>query len=321
MLELLEFSEKDHEIAEMLHQSVIRSKLDEVVEAFYEYLQKHRDYHDYFKVGEQLTRMVSTQTDYLKNLGINFRSPDYFEYRLQVGVVHNRIGLPPRLYEFAYTKLKELIIERLPDAMEEGVKIKIICFLNRIISLDMSLGLEGYHQTNELFLKSTIEELEESRLNLEKRSQLDSLTGAIDRGVTLASIKNLLKRYQDGGSKFSLVLCGINNLKELNEQHGHLVGDLVLKKSIELIKSRIRSQDILGRYGGAVFLMVFPATDAPGANKVISDIAKFLQEQNIAIRDKKVVLDISYGVTDAQTDDNFQKLLARLDQAFKESHR
>lgn len=319
MLALLEFSEKDHDTAEMLHQAVIRSRLDELVEAFYEYLQQHREYLEYFNAGEQLTRMVYTQTEYLKKLGINFRSPDYFESRLQIGVVHNRIGLPPRLYECAYAKLKELIIERLPAAMEEGLRIKLIRCLNRIVSLDMSLGLEGYHQTNELFLKSTIQELEESRISLEKRSQKDTLTGALERGAIISVVRSLLDKHMQGGDTFGVALFDIKNLKQINDNLGHLVGDLVLKKCIELIKSRIRCQDNLGRYGGAVFLLVFPATDAGGIQKVMADISKFLQQQEIVLKEQKVLLDISYGMTVSQPNDNFQQLLSRLDQSFKKN--
>jgi diguanylate cyclase (GGDEF)-like protein len=319
MLALLEFSEKDHDIAEMLHQSVMRSKLDNIVESFYEYLQQHREYTEYFKEGEQLTGMVESQTNYLKTLGVNYHSPDYFESRLQIGVIHNKIGLPPRLYECAYTKLKELITGFLPEMMEENLKIKIIRFLNRIISLDMALALEGFYQTSESYLKLSIEKLEENKVNLETRLHQDTLTGAVERGAILAAISNLLKQYKSGSSKFCIVLCDINNLKNVNQQLGHLAGDLVLKKYIELIQSRLRSQDKLGRYGGAMFMLLLPDTDADGAKRVIANISSYLQQQDVFIRNQKIKLAISYGVSEAQPDDDFQKLLLRLDKSFAEN--
>ena len=315
MLELLELSERDHAIAEVLQTKVITPNLEIIIEAFYVYLQSHREYKEYFKPGEQLLRMAQSQENYLRTLGVNFQSPDYFENRLRIGVIHSQIGLPPRLYECAYAKLRDLIVDNIPDELDKENVEKIRNFMNRIITLDISLALESYYQISMGNLEASIDKLEKNKDILQERSNKDTLTGAANRAAILGLINDLLGKFKNDGMTFSVVMCDVNGMRAVNEKLGHMAGDLVLKKIVALVKSRIRATDYIGRYGGDEFLLVFPSMDEDKATKMMTDINSMLVEQDILIRGTKVNHSINFGVTCVREGDELPNLLMRVDKA------
>ena len=313
MLELLELKERDHAIAEVLQTKVILPNLEIIIEAFYVYLQKHREYKEYFKDGEQFLRMAQSQENYLRTLGVNFQSPDYFENRLRIGVIHSQISLPPRLYECAYAKLRDLIIDNIPDELEKVNLNNIRYFLNKIITLDTALALESYYQISIGNLETSIVELEKNKDILQGRSNKDTLTGAANRATILALINNMLGKFENDGMIFSIVMCDVNDMHVVNEKLGHMAGDLVLKKIVELIRSRIRATDYMGRFGGDEFLIVFPSMDEDKASKMMNDINAVLLKQEMIIRGTKIKHSINFGVTSVKTGDELPDLLTRAD--------
>lgn len=146
MLKLLELNGHDNVTADTLQNKVIKPNNEVIIDEFYFYLQQHQEFSEYFSPGEQLSELKKTQQAYLHTLGVDFRSPDYFEERLKIGVTHQRIGMPPRLYECAYSKLKEIITHRISTEFDGAEENTLRHFLNRIIALDMSLALESYYQ-------------------------------------------------------------------------------------------------------------------------------------------------------------------------------
>ena len=316
MLRLLEISDRDDvDTAYALHKLVLDPNLEVIIEGFYSYLQSHQEYKTYFQPGEQLTRMAQTQEAYLRSLGENFHSPDYFENRLQIGVTHNRINLPPRLYECAYTKLKEIIVAHIPDDMTADEKNKIQLFLNRIISLDIALALESYYQSQLGSLQGSIEELRQSKEQLQQRSLIDSLTGANTRAAVLGLISKLIQQYQNNGAIFSVIMCDIDNLGQVNDQLGHMAGDLVLKKTVEQIKSRIRNKDVIGRYGGDEFLIILRDTVEKDAINVMNNLITYIRDQALKIGDTSINIQISYGIIGIEKEDSLPGLLDRVDKA------
>lgn len=319
MLELLELSERDHEAAEVLQTKVITPGLENIIEAFYVYLQSHREYKEYFSPGEQLLRMAQSQENYLRTLAVNFQSPDYFEDRLRIGVIHSQIGLPPRLYECAYAKLRDLIVDNIPDEMEKESVEKIRQLMNKIITLDIALALESYYQISIGNLEASIDKLEKNNDALQERSNKDTLTGTANRAAILSLVNELLAKFKNDGSIFSIVMCDVDGMREVNAKLGHMAGDLLLKKVVEMIQSKLRATDKIGRYGGNEFLIILQNKDEDSAIKLMTDISTMLSEQDISIRGTKVNNRISYGVTSVSEGDELPNLLMRVDQALLKS--
>jgi GGDEF domain-containing protein len=89
----------------------------------------------------------------------------------------------------------------------------------------------------------------------------DPLTGVYNRNFFNEMIANEINRSKRYGEQFSIVILDIDNFKKINDDHGHLIGDWILKECASIISRSIRASDVLVRFGGDEFLVVSPETD------------------------------------------------------------
>ena len=98
----------------------------------------------------------------------------------------------------------------------------------------------------------------------EKQRGIDHLTGARRREVLVDMLDQSLKRIHEEGEHrkegISLIFIDLDRFKQVNDTHGHLEGDKVLKRVAELFKNSIRATDMLARYGGDEFAVLLPDT-------------------------------------------------------------
>jgi diguanylate cyclase (GGDEF)-like protein len=106
----------------------------------------------------------------------------------------------------------------------------------------------------------------------------DSLTGARNRRYFSRFLKEYLAHSQRGAAPVTVILLDVDNLKTINNAHGHIVGDGVLKAIADLIQPLLRSNDVFSRYGGdefAILLEDTPATQGMAlAEKICADVAR-----------------------------------------------
>lgn len=93
----------------------------------------------------------------------------------------------------------------------------------------------------------------------------------------------------------SLVLIDIDNMKQVNDQHGHLIGDKILYDVSQLMKSELRSNDVCVRWGGDEFVLLLPDTNISQARILLERIRKRILEHRI--KDLKVNVTCSFGIT------------------------
>ena len=107
----------------------------------------------------------------------------------------------------------------------------------------------------------------------------DPLTGLANRTF----MENVLKRNfavaKRNKSELSIVMLDIDYFKKYNDTHGHIAGDMLLKKVAAIVKREIREIDIAVRYGGEEFLIIFPDIESSKAYKVAERIRKTIQEE------------------------------------------
>ncbi len=135
----------------------------------------------------------------------------------------------------------------------------------------------------------------------------DPMTGVCNRrGLddTLESMLAMLSRYE---TPFSIMILDLDHFKQLNDQHGHLFGDQVLKSVARLLGDNVRDTDTVTRYGGEEFVIVMPQTDLKGASILSERLRRIIAEE------QRVTL--SGGVAMALDGDNNQTLLGRADAA------
>jgi diguanylate cyclase (GGDEF)-like protein len=116
--------------------------------------------------------------------------------------------------------------------------------------------------------KQAEERLNEENEILYQKSITDELTDILNRRGILDYLKRELSTHQDQPLLLSVLLLDIDWFKNINDIYGHLIGDQILKEFSTLLKSHLRDTDVIGRYGGEEFLIVFPDTSSDEAHVI-----------------------------------------------------
>ncbi len=112
------------------------------------------------------------------------------------------------------------------------------------------------------------------RRNYYQRAAEDPLTGTGSRLALQLSLDQLQAGADRTGVPFSLIIVDVDNFKQINDRHGHLEGDRILRGLARTLRSRLRDQDFLARYGGDEFVALLPSTDAEGAAELAEELRR-----------------------------------------------
>lgn len=99
---------------------------------------------------------------------------------------------------------------------------------------------------------------------LERLSTTDELTGALNRRGFLEQMRLQISGARRYGHSGVLALCDLDNLKQINDSHGHKAGDETLITLFAFMRDQVRETDLIGRIGGDEFAIVLTCSDAPG---------------------------------------------------------
>lgn len=129
-----------------------------------------------------------------------------------------------------------------------------------------------------LSISSILFVAEQGRRDMERMLNEDVLTQAKSRRAILEMLESEIDRVKRASSKLSILMMDLDYFKKINDEHGHIVGDQVLKSFVDSVKKVVRRPSEIGRYGGEEFLVVLPDTSADQAVKVaerIREVIKF----------------------------------------------
>lgn len=161
----------------------------------------------------------------------------------------------------------------------------------------------------------------------------DDLTGTYNRRHIMQILEQEQLRAQRTGRGFSLCLMDLDHFKLVNDQHGHLGGDEVLRQFAARVLGEIRTLDRVGRegeasdhmwaggeenfgrYGGEEFLLVMPETDLDGAHICVDRIRRKVADAPFQVETKAVKLTVSCGLAVYRPGEDMRATLARTDQA------
>jgi diguanylate cyclase (GGDEF)-like protein/PAS domain S-box-containing protein len=132
---------------------------------------------------------------------------------------------------------------------------------------------------------------------LEYLSSTDVLTELLNRRALMNKLSYEVNRAERYGSELSIVLCDIDNFKDVNDTFGHAVGDTALRLVAEVLRQSLRKIDIAGRYGGDEFLLILPETSLTGAGNFAERIRAAVEGQTVPTEDGEVRVTLSLGVT------------------------
>ncbi len=193
--------------------------------------------------------------------------------------------------------------------------------------LNMQMA-EGYNliekiveeRTNQL--KNAKENLELVNIELQKDKNLlrriavtDGLTKLYNHRFLINGLIKEINRADRYTRKLSIIMMDIDYFKKINDTHGHLFGDVALKKVGDIIKANIRKVDIAGRYGGEEFLIILPETNIVPAMHLAERIrieVESYQWNLLSDKKERITITISGGVAELD-EENYLTLLKKAD--------
>jgi diguanylate cyclase (GGDEF)-like protein len=129
---------------------------------------------------------------------------------------------------------------------------------------------------------------------------------AISDGLTRLSNKRYLLEYLERemgrchryGRALSLILFDLDHFKALNDEHGHLAGDAVLRELAGVVKEKVRKEECLARYGGEEFAYVVPEAGGDNARRLAEKLRKAVADHRFRFEGKVLQVTVSLGVAD-----------------------
>lgn len=178
--------------------------------------------------------------------------------------------------------------------------------------------------------QKTVEELMATRVVLEQQAReldrtrwearTDSLSGVANRQAFDEALEMLIVQHSRQQKDFALLLIDVDFFKQVNDQHGHLVGDQLITNLGKALGTHIRSRDFVGRYGGDEFAVLFSGLPAAKAFDVARRIqASIVQSDFDWVNGEELGVTLSMGLATSLKGDTGTTIIKRADEALYES--
>ncbi len=125
---------------------------------------------------------------------------------------------------------------------------------------------------------------------------IDGLTQIFNRRYFVETLEREIGRALRYRRELSLIMFDVDRFKLVNDTHGHLAGDYVLKHLASVIRARIRREDVLARYGGEEFGIVLPEIDHYNAMQFAEKVRKLIEQADFRFEDVVIPVTVSVGV-------------------------
>ena len=145
-------------------------------------------------------------------------------------------------------------------------------------------------------------------------TRTDYLTGLANRRAFMDRLDQEVRKVDRSGDALTIAMLDLDNFKQFNDEHGHLLGDQLLRGFASLLTSRGRAIDVAARYGGEEFCLILPSTGTDGAQRLLAD----LHEASRRLREPMGIT-FSAGLAAWQAGDDPERLLARADAGLYEA--
>lgn len=219
-----------------------------------------------------------------------------------------------KFLEFVHEKDKEITLKAMAEVESNNY---VSGFVNRYRCKD---GTYKYIQWNGergpgKYVYASAKDFTENQLkvnNLNRIAETDELTGVYNRHHLSKISRKLMLKADISNKKLSVAVIDLDHFKLVNDNYGHPVGDEILKLAAFIIKSNIRSSDIVVRVGGEEFLVIFKDTDEYQAIAAAEKIRLSFERFEFPETGKQT---ISIGVSESINNEGFDELYRRADSA------
>lgn len=196
-----------------------------------------------------------------------------------------------------------LLVEQDEDEALTGIRHSL--YLNVLIVLAIAIAS----------ISLTALTISRYQQRLEEMAVTDELTGLANRQAFPPLIDQLLSEIRRNPEALSLLMIDIDHFKSINDTHGHLAGDEMLRLLSTSVARTLRDSDLVFRWGGEEFLVILRDCDASNALRIADKLREAATSVHLVVKGETLQATISIGVTERLENENIDSLIARADQA------
>lgn len=150
---------------------------------------------------------------------------------------------------------------------------------------------------------------------------VDGLTQIHNKRYLLDTLEREIPRARRHQRPLSVVMFDIDHFKSVNDNFGHLAGDYVLKEIAQVVRSRLRPDDVLGRYGGEEFCAVLPETPLEGSAAIAEDLRARVAHGSFVFEGETIPVTVSLGCAELQGEQDVLSLIKTADMRLYDAKR
>ncbi|MBC3936914.1 diguanylate cyclase [Undibacterium rugosum] len=150
------------------------------------------------------------------------------------------------------------------------------------------------------YLVSSLSTRAERYRSLRALIMRDGLTGLLNHTAIKEQLEAEVLQAHRNGAPLALAMIDLDNFKKINDSYGHATGDQVLRTLARILRQRLRRTDIVGRYGGEEFAVIFPDTTASTARRVLDKVRQAFSKVSQHSEDVEFSVTFSAGVADME---------------------
>ena len=171
------------------------------------------------------------------------------------------------------------------------------------------LGREFSHLREKLADKN--QQLQLALNKIEELAVTDELTGLYNRRYLMRMLEQQRAMSNREGSPFVIAFIDLDNFKQVNDQHGHLIGDQVLKQFSILLQESVREVDLVARFGGEEFVLLLNGVELATARLVVERIRSLVERMRFS--EHQLQTTTSIGITQYRDTESIEQLIQRAD--------
>ena len=241
--------------------------------------------------------------------------------------------------EVVSSEAAEWIMQNIHKALEQDGLIKVeyqlsadqVAGLEDTVGPDGMIWFEGHvqpfpHRVNGeravVWIARNITRRKLLEEELLQASQTDPLTQTANRRHLMEVLEEHFEEFRRYRHPMAMIMFDLDHFKQLNDRHGHLTGDAVLRSLCKACKSLLRANDLLARFGGEEFVIVLPNTTAAQAASTAERMRTHLSEAVARELGDELAVTVSLGVSELlHSDSNYEQVMHRGDQALYRAKR
>lgn len=193
------------------------------------------------------------------------------------------------------------------------VRIEVLQWVLLAMAMPWFAFIGAYISNIRSALRQKNKALEKALDTIERLASHDELTGAYTRRFFMDALRREKTRSDREHKTFCLAMLDLDSFKAVNDNHGHLVGDDVLREFAEAVQIELRGSDYFARYGGEEFTLLLVDTDLSYATGVLQRIRRRIESNSFSHVGRKVT--VSAGITQYRLHEDLSGTLGRADRA------